>query len=78
MSKILLKYILLLPILGGSHKKKEKIRKTKEKLLEENHKNIPVKRIYQNVQKLSKIGWGRLKYTRLKNLIVYFHLMKAS
>jgi len=50
--------------------------KKNEKMLEE-------KKIYQweeyskMPRKLLKTCWGRSKYTRLKNLIMYFRLIKA-
>jgi len=35
-------------------------------LLEENHKNIPVKRIYQNVQKIIENWLGKIKIYKIE------------
>jgi hypothetical protein len=39
--------------------------------LEEN-KNISVRKAYQNAQEIDKDWLRKIKYTRLKNLTVYF------
>ena len=43
-----------------------------KKILEENQKNISVKRVYQNTQKIIEDQLRKIKYTRSKNLTVYF------
>ena len=48
-----------------------------KKILEENQKNISVKRVYQNTQKIIEDQLRKIKYTRSKNLTVYFQLMKV-
>jgi hypothetical protein len=47
-------------------------------MLEDNHKNISERIIYQNAQEITEDWLGRSKYTRLKKLTMYFRLMKAS
>jgi hypothetical protein len=42
--------------------------------LEEN-KNISVRKAYQNAQEIDEDWLRKIKYMRLKNLIVYFRLM---
>jgi hypothetical protein len=44
--------------------------------LEEN-KNISVRKAYQNAQEIDKDWLRKIKYTRLKNLTVYFRLMNV-
>jgi hypothetical protein len=45
-------------------------------MLEENYKNISLKKYTRTPRKLLITGWGKSKYIRLKNLTVYFLLIK--
>ena len=66
--------ILLLPILKALHKqnknkkKKKKKRKHKKikKILEENKKYIPVRRIYQNIQEIVKDWLRKIKIYKIE------------
>jgi hypothetical protein len=58
-------------------RKKGKIQNTKKYILKENQRKILVRKIYQNTQKIIEDGLEKTKHTRLKNLIVYFRLIKA-
>jgi hypothetical protein len=46
-------------------------------MFEENKKKISMKRVYQNTQEIAKDWLRKIKYTRFKNLTVYFQLVKA-
>ena len=49
-----------------------------KKIFEKNKKKyISIKRAYQNTQKIVEDQLRKIKYTRLKNLTVYFQLMKV-
>jgi hypothetical protein len=66
----------LLPILGPHITKKIKKRKYKKKCLKKIKKKS-MKRVYQNTQEIAKDRLRKIKYTRFKNLTVYFQLVKA-
>jgi hypothetical protein len=66
----------LLPILGPHITKKIKKRKYKKKCSKKIKKKS-MKRVYQNTQEIAKDWLRKIKYTRFKNLTVYFQLVKA-
>jgi hypothetical protein len=66
----------LLPILGPHITKKIKKRKYKKKCSKKIKKKS-MKRVYQNTQEIAKDRLRKIKYTRFKNLTVYFQLVKA-
>ena len=59
---------------GPSHNKKNQKKKIQKKMFEENKKKS-MKRVYQNTQEITKDRLRKIKYTRFKNLTVYFQLV---
>jgi len=68
---------LLLPILRSDINENRKKRENTKNILEENKKIYQCEKYIKTPRKLSKTGFGRLKYTRLENLTVYFRPIKA-
>jgi hypothetical protein len=61
---------------GPSHNKKNQKKKIKKKCSKK-IKKISMKRVYQNTHEIAKDWLRKIKYTRFKNLTVYFQLVKA-
>ena len=51
--------------------------KTNKKILEENKKNVSTRKVYQNAHEIAEDWLKKIKYTGLKNLTMYFQLMKT-
>jgi hypothetical protein len=45
--------------------------------LEENKKNVSTRKVYQNAHEIAEDWLKKIKYTGLKNLTMYFQLMKT-